>query len=155
MNFRILFKNKNSLELFNIIFENDSPKGSFGANKKKVEFLLLSPDSRKLLTTSLKSFRSSSMLYTQVSGVSSWGFNEFVSIGYRTNKILCSETEKTSKTFLALAGKLNLKKDSHCLTLLKIKKLFCHCLSTIYFITCIKQSKEKTAFCPRKFSFVI
>ena len=37
-----------------IIFENDSPKGSFWANEKKVEFLLLSPDSRKLLTTSLK-----------------------------------------------------------------------------------------------------
>ena len=48
------FQNKNSLELLSIIFENDSPKGSFGANKKKVEFLLLSPDSRKLLTTSLK-----------------------------------------------------------------------------------------------------
>ena len=53
-NFRIFFQNKNSLELLNIIFENDSPKGSFGANKKKVEFLLLSPDSRKLLPTSLK-----------------------------------------------------------------------------------------------------
>ena len=37
----------------NIIFENDSPKGTFWANKKKVEFLLLSPDYRKLLTTSL------------------------------------------------------------------------------------------------------
>ena len=37
----------------NIIFENESPQGSFGA-KKKCEFLLLSPDSRKLLTTSLK-----------------------------------------------------------------------------------------------------
>ena len=36
-----------------IIEVNNSPKGSFGANKKKVEFLLLSPDSRKLLTTSL------------------------------------------------------------------------------------------------------
>ena len=48
------FQNKNSLELLSIIFENNSPKGSFGANKKKVEFLLLSPDSRKLLTTSLK-----------------------------------------------------------------------------------------------------
>ena len=48
------FQNKNSLELLSIIFENDSPKGSFGANKKKVEFLFLSPDSRKLLTTSLK-----------------------------------------------------------------------------------------------------
>ena len=34
-NFRIFFQNKNSLELLNIIFENDSPKGSFGANKKK------------------------------------------------------------------------------------------------------------------------
>ena len=37
----------------NVIFENDSPKGTFWANKKKVEFLLLSPDSRKLLATSL------------------------------------------------------------------------------------------------------
>ena len=52
-NFRIFFQNKNSLELLNVIFENDSPKGTFWANKKKVEFLLLSPDSRKLLTTSL------------------------------------------------------------------------------------------------------
>ena len=51
------FQNKNSLELLNIIFENDSLKGSFGANKKKVEFSLLSPDSRKLLTTSLNSLR--------------------------------------------------------------------------------------------------
>ena len=47
-------QNKNSLELLNIIFENSSPKGSFGANKKKIEFSLLSPDSRKLLTTALK-----------------------------------------------------------------------------------------------------
>ena len=30
------FQNKNSLELLSIIFENDSPKGSFGANKKKL-----------------------------------------------------------------------------------------------------------------------
>ena len=52
-NVRIFCQNKNSLELLNIIFENSSPKGSFGANKKKVEFLLLSPDSWKLLTTSL------------------------------------------------------------------------------------------------------
>ena len=52
-NFCIFFQNKNSLELLNIIFENDSPKGSLGGNEKKVEFLLLSPDSRKLLTTSL------------------------------------------------------------------------------------------------------
>ena len=29
------FQNKNSLELLSINFENDSPKGSFGANKKK------------------------------------------------------------------------------------------------------------------------
>ena len=29
------FQNKNSLELLNIIFENESPQGSFGANKKK------------------------------------------------------------------------------------------------------------------------
>ena len=54
------FQNKNWLELLNIIFENDSPKGSFWANKKKVEFLLLSPDSRKLLTTCIKS---SSLLF--------------------------------------------------------------------------------------------
>ena len=44
---------KNSLELFNIIFENSSPKGFFWANKKKFEFSALSPDSRKLLTTAL------------------------------------------------------------------------------------------------------
>ena len=52
-NFRNFYQNKNSLELLNIIFENSSSKGSFGANKKKVEFLLLSPDCWKLLTTSL------------------------------------------------------------------------------------------------------
>ena len=52
-NVRNFAKIKYSLELLNIIFENSSPKGSFGANKKKVEFLLLSPDSWKLLTTSL------------------------------------------------------------------------------------------------------
>ena len=50
------FQNKNSLELLSIVFENDSPKGSFGANKKKVEFLLLSPDSRKLLISLLNIF---------------------------------------------------------------------------------------------------
>ena len=56
------FQNKNSLELLSIIFENDSPKGSFGANKKKVEFLLLSPDSRKLLTTSLNKLAESTFV---------------------------------------------------------------------------------------------
>ena len=94
------------------------------------------------------------MFYTQVSGVNSWGFNEFVSIGYRTN-VSFEVKQKKPQTFLTLAGKLNLKKDSHCLTLLKIKMLFCHCSSTILFITCIKQSKEKTPFCPRTFPFVI
>ena len=53
-NFPNFCQNKNSLEVLNIIFENSSPKGSFGANKKKFEFSLLSPDSRKLLTTALK-----------------------------------------------------------------------------------------------------
>ena len=48
------FQNKNSLELLNIFFENDSPKGLLEQIQKKDEFLLLSPDSRKLLTTSLK-----------------------------------------------------------------------------------------------------
>ena len=43
-NFPNFCQNKNSLELLNIIFENSSPKGSFGANKKKFEFSLLSPD---------------------------------------------------------------------------------------------------------------
>ena len=42
---RMVRQNKNSLELLSTIFENSSPKGSFGANKKRVEFLLLSPDS--------------------------------------------------------------------------------------------------------------
>ena len=54
MNFPNFCRKKNSLELLNIIFENSSPKRSFGANKKKFEFSLLSPDSRKLLTTALK-----------------------------------------------------------------------------------------------------
>ena len=85
------------------------------------------------------------MFYTQVSGVNSKGFNEFVSIGYRTN-VSFEVKQKKPQTFLALAGKLNLKKDSHCFTLLKIKVLFCHCSSTILFITCIKQSKEKNSF---------
>ena len=49
-------QNKNSLELLNIIFENGSKWGSFGANKKKLNFL--SPDSWKLLTTSLKGLKS-------------------------------------------------------------------------------------------------
>ena len=55
-NFPNFCQNKNSLELLNIIFENSSPIGSFWANKKKFEFSLLSPDSRKLLTTALKPF---------------------------------------------------------------------------------------------------
>ena len=42
---RMVRQNKNSLELLSTIFENSSSKGSFGANKKRVEFLLLSPDS--------------------------------------------------------------------------------------------------------------
>ena len=37
-NVRNFCQNKNSLELLNIIFENSSPKGSFGANKKKMNF---------------------------------------------------------------------------------------------------------------------
>ena len=44
-NFPNFWQNKNSVELFNIFFENSSPKGSFGANKKKFEFSRLSPDS--------------------------------------------------------------------------------------------------------------
>ena len=52
-NFPNFCQNKNSLKLLNNIFENSSPKGSFGANKKKFEFSPLSPDSRKLLTTAL------------------------------------------------------------------------------------------------------
>ena len=42
---RMVRQNENSLELLSTIFENSSPKGSFGATKKRVEFLLLSPDS--------------------------------------------------------------------------------------------------------------
>ena len=53
-NFPNFCQNKNSLELLNIIFENSSTIGSFWANKKKLEFSLLSPDSWKLLTTALK-----------------------------------------------------------------------------------------------------
>ena len=34
----VFFQNKNLLELLNIIFENNSPKGYFGANKKKLNF---------------------------------------------------------------------------------------------------------------------
>ena len=52
-NFPLFCQNKNSLELLNIIFDS-SPKGFFWANKKKFEFLALSPDSRKLQTTALK-----------------------------------------------------------------------------------------------------
>ena len=59
-NFSNFCQNKNSLELLNIIFENSSPKGSFGANKKKFEFSLLSPDSRKLLAMALNKDRSQS-----------------------------------------------------------------------------------------------
>ena len=44
-NFPNFCQNKNLLELLNIIFENSSPKGSFGASKKKFDFLLLLPDS--------------------------------------------------------------------------------------------------------------
>ena len=53
-NFPNFCQNKNSLELLNLIFEKSSPKGSFGAKKKKFKFSLLSPDSSKLLTTALK-----------------------------------------------------------------------------------------------------
>ena len=53
-NFSFFCQNKNSLELFNVIFENSSPKGFFWASKKKFEFSALSPDSRKLLATALK-----------------------------------------------------------------------------------------------------
>ena len=62
-NFPFFCQNKNSLELFNIIFENSSPKGFFWANKKKFEFSALSPDSRKLLTTPLKMLRTMIFLY--------------------------------------------------------------------------------------------
>ena len=41
-------KKLNSLELLNNIFENSSPKGSFGRNKRKFEFSVLSRDSRKI-----------------------------------------------------------------------------------------------------------
>ena len=62
-NFPNFCQNKNSLELLNIIFENSSPKGSFGANKKKFEFSLLSPDSRKLLTTALNEMKTLMLFY--------------------------------------------------------------------------------------------
>ena len=65
-NFPNFCQNKNSLYLLNIIFENSSPKGSFSANKRKIEFSLLSPDSRKLLTTALNTHFKSTDLYSVI-----------------------------------------------------------------------------------------
>ena len=56
-NFRRFCKKLNSLELLNSIFENSSPKGSFGRNKRKFEFSVLSRDSRKIQSDALKSFK--------------------------------------------------------------------------------------------------
>ena len=39
---------------FKHIFENSSPKGSFGRNKRKFEFSVLSRDSRKIESDALK-----------------------------------------------------------------------------------------------------
>ena len=47
-------KKLNSLELLNNIFENSSPKGSFGRNKRKFEFSVLSRNSRKIESDALK-----------------------------------------------------------------------------------------------------
>ena len=53
-NFRRFRKKLNSLELLNNIFENSSPKGSFGRNKRKFEFSVLSRDSQKIQSYALK-----------------------------------------------------------------------------------------------------
>ena len=53
-NFSIFRQIGESLELLNIVFGNSLPKGIFWQKKKKFEFLQLSTDSGKLLTTALK-----------------------------------------------------------------------------------------------------
>ena len=54
-NFSFFYKNEKAMELFNTIFENSSPKGSFRLNKIKFEILVLSPDSSYLWSAVLKS----------------------------------------------------------------------------------------------------
>ena len=48
LNFFIFRKNESAMELFNMIFENTSPKGSFWQNKINYDILQLSADSRYL-----------------------------------------------------------------------------------------------------------
>ena len=58
LNFWIFLKKQSVMELFISIFENRSPKGSFGQNKINYEILQMSADSRYLHSGPLKSFRS-------------------------------------------------------------------------------------------------
>ena len=53
-NFSIFRKNKSAIELFNTIFDNSSPKGFLGWNKKKSKILVLSEDSSYLQAVALK-----------------------------------------------------------------------------------------------------
>ena len=54
LNFFIFRKNESAVELFNMIFENTSPKGSFWQNKIDCDILQLSADSRYLWSYVLK-----------------------------------------------------------------------------------------------------
>ena len=54
LNFFIFRKNESAMELFNMIFENASPKGSFWQNKINYDILRLSADSRYLWSYVLK-----------------------------------------------------------------------------------------------------
>ena len=57
LNFFIFRKNESAMELFNMIFENTSPKGSFWQNKINYDILQLSADSRYLWSYVLKYLR--------------------------------------------------------------------------------------------------
>ena len=48
LNFFIFRKNESAMELFNMIIENTSPKGSFWQNKINYDILQLSADSQYL-----------------------------------------------------------------------------------------------------------
>ena len=55
LNFFIFRRNESAMELFNMIFENTSPKGSFWQNKITCDILHLSADSRYLRSYVLNS----------------------------------------------------------------------------------------------------